>query len=515
MVRARGASGPGRRLLLLLGLLAALRARDSRAAPRAAPGPDVAVEDGYPVSRLGAGFEPQEIPTDVAMRRASLASRLDPFLEPWQHATGPQRAQYEAKMGKSSQESSEVLQEILKDLEGAAENHQETLEKETFPAGGSHSLPVSDEEREAVQATGMPAVPGGDGDAGAWPDAGPKAWEDAGGRPRAFQPQGSPRGNGYPSFWLFPLPEPREDPRDVADIDGHAASQLDPHFEPRDGRASVSLQRAYPASQLDAVAEPPGLPRGGPSGLEPQGSPRGVPAGGGLLGSQLDPTSEPQGHARNVAIGGGDLSSHLDSDFESLGNPRDVPEGSVSPASQGLKPLLEPQGDRRGLAGDEDAQAAAHKAQQKQRLVLSAAVSGSVVFAVVLTCIVTFRLRKRKQEAMPANPAAASNREESSTEEGRAKPGSDREKDGLTLENENFNNSSRRLPVNFATELAQLFDAMNSKSSFQPRCQSNSDGGYGCSSNICISRDFPQGDHSKCVCFRYQEGYCTSDAYSE
>ncbi|XP_064354868.1 uncharacterized protein LOC135323858 isoform X3 [Dromaius novaehollandiae] len=133
----------------------------------------------------------------------------------------------------------------------------------------------------------------------------------------------------------------------VADIDGHAASQLDPHFEPRDGRASVSLQRAYPASQLDAVAEPPGLPRGGPSGLEPQGSPRGVPAGGGLLGSQLDPTSEPQGHARNVAIGGGDLSSHLDSDFESLGNPRDVPEGSVSPASQGLKPLLEPQGDRR------------------------------------------------------------------------------------------------------------------------------------------------------------------------
>ena len=38
------------------------------------------------------------------------------------------------------------------------ENHQETLEKETFPAGGSHSLPVSDEEREAVQATGMPGT---------------------------------------------------------------------------------------------------------------------------------------------------------------------------------------------------------------------------------------------------------------------------------------------------------------------------------------------------------------------
>ncbi|XP_064354510.1 uncharacterized protein LOC135323788 isoform X3 [Dromaius novaehollandiae] len=426
MVRARGASGPGRRLLLLLGLLAALRARDSRAAPRAAPGPDVAVEDGYPVSRLGAGFEPQEIPTDVAMRRASLASRLDPFLEPWQHATGPQRAQYEAKMGKSSQESSEVLQEILKDLEGAAENHQETLEKETFPAGGSHSLPVSDEEREAVQATGMPAVPGSDGDAGAWPDAGPKAWEDAGGRPRALEPRGVPR--------------------DVAVGDGDFSSSLDPGFEPG-----------------------------------------GVPAGGGLLGSQLDPTSEPQGHARNVAAGDGYAASHLDAHVESLGNrtgPRqrkykaqrgkssekyskllqeilkelqraaDVPQVSeASAASQGLKPLLEPQGDRRGLAGDKDAEAAAHKGRRKQRLVLSTAVSGSILFAVVLTCVVTFRLRKRKQEA---NPAAASNREESSTEEGRAKPGSRTEKDELAVENENLNSSSRRLPVPIPNRIKNL-----------------------------------------------------------
>ena len=52
---------------------------------------------------------------------------------------------------------------------------------------------------------------------------------------------------------------------------------------------------------------------------------------------------------------------------------------------------------RPGLAGDKNAEAAAHKGQQKQRLVLSAAVLGSALFAVVLMCIVTLRLRKRKQ----------------------------------------------------------------------------------------------------------------------
>ncbi|XP_064354549.1 uncharacterized protein LOC135323855 isoform X3 [Dromaius novaehollandiae] len=204
MVRARGASGPGRRLLLLLGLLAALRARDSRAAPRAAPGPDVAVFDDYPAAQL-------------------------------------------------------------------------------------HRL---------VEPLGLPR-----------------------GRPRALEPRGVPR--------------------DVAVGDGDFSSSLDPGFEPG-----------------------------------------GVPAGGGLLGSQLDPTSEPQGHARNVAAGDGYAASHLDAHVESLGNrtgPRqrkykaqrgkssekyskllqeilkelqraaDVPQVSeASAASQGLKPLLEPQGDRRG-----------------------------------------------------------------------------------------------------------------------------------------------------------------------
>ena len=50
-----------------------------------------------------------------------------------------------------------------------------------------------------------------------------------------------------------------------------------------------------------------------------------------------------------------------------------------------------------GLGGGKDAEAAAPKGRQKQRLVLSAAVLGSVLFVVLLMCIVTFWLRKRKQ----------------------------------------------------------------------------------------------------------------------
>ncbi|XP_064362321.1 uncharacterized protein LOC135327464 [Dromaius novaehollandiae] len=317
MVRARGASGPGCRLLLLLGLLAALRARDSRAAPRAAPGPAVAA-----------------------------------------------------------------------------------------------------------------------GDAGAWPDAGLKAWEDAG-------------GSGLPDSQLNLLFEHQRDARDEAVVEG------------------------YPSSRLDPVVEARGLPRRGPRVVEPRRDAR----GDGYRTFWRYPVLVPREDPRAVAVADGDPSSALE-------------PGLVTPGHPG------------GLGGGKDAEAAAPKGRQKQRLVLSAAVLGSVLFVVLLTCIVAFWLRKRKQG-------------ESSTEEGRAKPGSDSEKDELTLENENLNSSSSRLPVNFATELSQLFNATNSESSFQPTCQNTSDGDYDSSSDICIPRDLPQADHSKCVCFHYQQGYCTSDAYSE
>ncbi|XP_064357721.1 uncharacterized protein LOC135324760 [Dromaius novaehollandiae] len=378
MVRARGASGPGCRLLLLLGLLAALRARDSRAAPRAAPGPAVAAGDagawpdaglkawedaggsGLPDSQLNLLFEHQRDARDEAVVEGYPSSRLDPV----------------------------------------------------------------------VEARGLPRR-----------------------GPRVVEPRRDARGDGYRTFWRYPVLVPREDPRAVAVADGDPSSALEP-------------------------------------GLVTPGHRGGVPVGSGLPASHLDAIVVPQGHARELP---------------SVSQPGEAPHGR----KYSFFPV------HRGLGGGKDAEAAAPKGRQKQRLVLSAAVLGSVLFVVLLTCIVAFWLRKRKQEAVPANPAAASNRGESSIEEGRAKPGSDSEKDELTLENENLNSSSSRLPVNFATELSQLFNATNSESSFQPTCQNTSDGDYDSSSDICIPRDLPQADHSKCVCFHYQQGYCTSDAYSE
>ncbi|XP_064357707.1 uncharacterized protein LOC135324750 isoform X2 [Dromaius novaehollandiae] len=81
MVRARGASGPGCRLLLLLGLLAALRARDSRAAPRAAPGPAVAAGDGDAGAWPDARVEPRGQAGDEAVVEGYPGSRLDPVVE--------------------------------------------------------------------------------------------------------------------------------------------------------------------------------------------------------------------------------------------------------------------------------------------------------------------------------------------------------------------------------------------------------------------------------------------------
>ncbi|XP_064362604.1 uncharacterized protein LOC135327499 [Dromaius novaehollandiae] len=144
----------------------------------------------------------------------------------------------------------------------------------------------------------------------------------------------------------------------------------------------------------------------------------------------------------------GSAAPQLDARFEFLGNRTYVPQVTeASAASQGLEPLLKPQGDRRGLGDEKGAEDAAHRARQKQHLVFTAAVSGWVLFGVVLTCIVTSQLRKRKQEAVPANPAAASDGEEPSMEEGRAQPGSERKKDEFTLENENPSSSSTRLPI--------------------------------------------------------------------
>ncbi|XP_064330179.1 uncharacterized protein LOC135317684 [Phalacrocorax carbo] len=98
---------------------------------------DMAGGDGYPASRLGS-------------RADTLGYRM-----------GPQRAKYEAERGKSSQRSSEVLKEILKDLDKAAlEMDRETAENEALQEGGSHAVPVSDDRRGAIQSVEVPGVDG-------------------------------------------------------------------------------------------------------------------------------------------------------------------------------------------------------------------------------------------------------------------------------------------------------------------------------------------------------------------
>ncbi|XP_064357693.1 uncharacterized protein LOC135324761 isoform X2 [Dromaius novaehollandiae] len=288
MVRARGASGPGCRLLLLLGLLAALRARDSRAAPRAAPGPG----SGLPDSQLNLLFEHQRDARDEAVVEGYPSSRLDPV----------------------------------------------------------------------VEARGLPRR-----------------------GPRVVEPRRDARGDGYRTFWRYPVLVPREDPRAVAVADGDPSSALEP-------------------------------------GLVTPGHRGGVPVGSGLPASHLDAIVVPQGHARELP---------------SVSQPGEAPHGR----KYSFFPV------HRGLGGEKGAEDAAPKGRQKQHLVFTAAVSSWVLFGVVLTCIVTSQLRKRKQEAVPANPAAASDGEEPSMEEGRAQPGSERKKDEFTLENENPSSSSTRLPI--------------------------------------------------------------------
>ncbi|KAM6090467.1 uncharacterized protein LJ206_004428 isoform 2-T2 [Theristicus caerulescens] len=81
---------------------------------------DVAGGDGYPASWLDSRADAQGDGMDVGTGRAFPPSRMDRALELTWHARGPQRAKYKAEIGKSSQQPSEVLKEILKDLEKAA-----------------------------------------------------------------------------------------------------------------------------------------------------------------------------------------------------------------------------------------------------------------------------------------------------------------------------------------------------------------------------------------------------------
>ncbi|KAM6100843.1 LOW QUALITY PROTEIN: inositol 1,4,5-trisphosphate receptor-interacting protein-like 1 [Pterocles gutturalis] len=94
--------------------------------------------------------------SDVA---SAPAPQPDPALEhPW-HPRGPQEAMYKDKTSKRFHRVSEILNKILKEFsEAAQETEREPVEKEAFEEGGSHAVPVSDEEPGAIQSAGVPVL---------------------------------------------------------------------------------------------------------------------------------------------------------------------------------------------------------------------------------------------------------------------------------------------------------------------------------------------------------------------
>ncbi|XP_050769755.1 uncharacterized protein LOC127027943 [Gymnogyps californianus] len=118
------------------------------------------VGDSDPASRLGSRTEPlgDGMVTEVPVGRTFPAPRLDAALEPSWHRRGPPRAKPQAEGGKKSPEASEVLRQMLEELERGHESEREAVRKEAFPEGSSGSLPVSAKETEAMKATGTPAL---------------------------------------------------------------------------------------------------------------------------------------------------------------------------------------------------------------------------------------------------------------------------------------------------------------------------------------------------------------------
>ncbi|KAM6232294.1 uncharacterized protein M6G45_014932 [Spheniscus humboldti] len=341
----------------------------------------VAGGDGYPASRLGSRPDAQGDRTDVGTGRAFPPSRMDPALELTWHPRGPQGAKHKAEMGRSSQRSSEVLKEILQELHKAPhEMDGETVEKEALQEGGSHAVPVSDEKTGAIQSTGVPAVPGGDGHPASQPDL-------------VREPQGDPTGvaggDGYPASRLGSRPDAQGDRTDVGTGRAFPPSRMDPALEltwhPRGpqrakhkaemGRSSQRssevlkeiLQELHKAPhEMDGeTVEKEALQEGGShavpvsdektGAIQSTGVPA-VPGGDGHPASQPDLVREPQGDPTGVAGGDGYPASRLGSRPDAQGDRTDVGTGRAFPPSR-MDPALELTWHPRGPQG------AKHKAE--------------------------------------------------------------------------------------------------------------------------------------------------------
>ncbi|KAM6063304.1 uncharacterized protein VSU04_008162 isoform 1-T1 [Chlamydotis macqueenii] len=155
MAQARGAVA--RTPLLILLLLVTLQAWDACAAPWRARRFAVPVGEGYPRSQAGGVGETQGHPADVATAQAPWLGPADGLA--W-HPRGHPGAKYKAKIKKHSQQSSDVVRNILKELEKAARGGYIDTVEEARQEGGSRALPVSDEKTGAIVSKGLPGADG-------------------------------------------------------------------------------------------------------------------------------------------------------------------------------------------------------------------------------------------------------------------------------------------------------------------------------------------------------------------
>ncbi|XP_071669441.1 uncharacterized protein [Patagioenas fasciata] len=167
------------RLLPLLLLLVALHARTAQAAPLQAQGADrgggpdqssrlavgleplgrpgpVPVGQGDPGSHPGSRMEAPGDAVDVPVGRTFPAPRLDAGLQPGWRRRGLPRPKYQAEGGKKPPEASEFRKQILKELQGGHDTDRKAVQKEAFPEGSSHSLPVPGGKLEGMRDTGRP-----------------------------------------------------------------------------------------------------------------------------------------------------------------------------------------------------------------------------------------------------------------------------------------------------------------------------------------------------------------------
>ncbi|XP_031977232.1 uncharacterized protein LOC116449633 [Corvus moneduloides] len=112
------------------------------------------VGDGQATSQPMSTTEPQREDEGVSAGRTSPAPLLVPARKPGSHRRGPPKGKTQAKGEYKDLKPSELLDQMLSDLERRREMEAEAVLKAAFPGGSSGSLAASAAGREAMPGTG-------------------------------------------------------------------------------------------------------------------------------------------------------------------------------------------------------------------------------------------------------------------------------------------------------------------------------------------------------------------------